>query len=147
MGAWQNAVANFNRTHSACVATINAWLTGQNLTANDFGFHFKQQSFNRYFVKFNAFCRQRCNDFSIGGAASLGTCLFVADLVSGNQFILCQSINFCNQWFVFSWCFPIPHRFAGITHQVVNGVDGDIALFVAEHHRAQHDFFAELLRF
>jgi hypothetical protein len=42
---------------------------------------------------------------------------------------------------------PVPDRLAGVAHQFVDGVDGDLALVVAEHHGAQHDFFGQLVGF
>ncbi len=40
---------------------------------------------------------------------------------------------------------PFPGRLAGVAHQVVDRVDRDVALLVAEHDAAEHDLFAELL--
>ena len=36
--AWQHAGADRDRTHGACVATVDAWLAAQNLLANGFRF-------------------------------------------------------------------------------------------------------------
>jgi hypothetical protein len=42
---------------------------------------------------------------------------------------------------------PVPLGLAGFAHQFVDGVDGDLALLVAEHHGAQHHLFGQLVGF
>jgi hypothetical protein len=49
--------------------------------------------------------------------------------------------------FVLGGGLPVPHRLAGVAHEFVDRVDGDVALLVAEHHGAEHDFFGQLLGF
>ena len=55
--------------------------------------------------------------------------------------------DFGDQRFVFFSGFPVPHGFASVTHEFVDGVDSDIALLVAKDHCAQHHFFRQLERF
>ena len=55
--------------------------------------------------------------------------------------------DFGDQRLVFFSGFPIPHGFASVTHEFVDGVDSDIALLVAEDHSTQHHFFRQLERF
>ena len=50
VSTWQYAIANFNRTHCACIATINPWLTIQNLATHNLRFDIKQNIANRYFI-------------------------------------------------------------------------------------------------
>ena len=40
---------------------------------------------------------------------------------------------------------PVPLRLAGIAHQLVDRVDRDLHLLMAEHHRAQHHVLGQLL--
>ena len=73
--------------------------------------------------------------------------MFGADLVSRFELGGRQLIDLGDQWQVFGRRFPGPDRFTGITHEFVDGVDGDVALLMAKHHGAEHDFFRQLLRF
>ena len=84
---------------------------------------------------------------SIGFTASLCARLLVADLVSGFEFFIGMGADFGDQRLVFFSGFPIPHGFASVTHEFVDGVDSDIALLVAEDHSTQHHFFRQLERF
>ena len=40
-----------------------------------------------------------------------------------------------------------PLRLAGFGDQLIDGVDGDLHLLVAEHHRAEHHVLGQFLRF
>ena len=44
-------------------------------------------------------------------------------------------------------CGPRPLRLAGFGNEFIDGVDGDLHLLVAEHHRAEHDVFGQFHRF
>ncbi len=145
--ARQHAAADFDSTHGARVAAIDAWLASQNLAAHNFGFDVKQHAIDLDAVKLNASFFQIGLDHGVGFAASVGARLLVANLVSGAQFFFGQRADFGNQWLVLGRSLPVPQRLTSITHQLVDSVDSQLALLMAKHHRAQHDFFGQLLRF
>ena len=147
VGAGQHAVADFNGTHGAGIAAINAGLTSQNLAAHDAGFDVEQHAFDLDTVKLHAFGLQAGHHGGIGFAASLGTGLLVADLVGSGQFVAAQGFHLGNQHFVASRSLPIPHGFASLAHQVVDGGNGNVALLMAIDHCTQHHFFGQLLGF
>ena len=147
MGARQHAVANFNRAHGAGVAAVDPRLTRQNLAADNAGFDVKQHAFYLDAVEGGTVCLEVCHDQGIGVTASVGAGLFVANLVGSAQALLCQRRDPRDQWLVFGRSHPIPGRFSGIAHEVMDRVDGDIALLMAEDHSTKHDLFAELLGF
>ena len=77
--------------------------------------------------------------------------MFAADLVSCFELGFSQGIDFGNECLVFGFSRPstffFPQRFARFAHQLVDGVDGNIALLVAKDDTAQHHFFVQLLGF
>ena len=147
VGAGQHAVADFDGAHSACVAAINAGLTGQNLAAHDARFNFEQQVIEFDRVKRHTLFGQSDFDRSIGFAASMRAGLLVADLVSGTQLFFgkCCQLGFESR--VTGRRLPVPNRLACIAHQFVDRVDGNGRLLVAIHHATQHDFFGQLQGF
>ena len=147
MGAWQYAIADFDRAHCAGVATINARLAGQNLAANNAGFDVKQHALDLDTVKGKAVGLQVGHDHGIGFTAGMSPGLLIPNLISGAQALFCQRGHAGNQRLVLGGGRPVPNRLAGIAHQIVDGVDGDVALLVTKHHGAEHDLFAELLGF
>ncbi len=147
VGAGQHAVADFDGTHGTGVAAINTRLAGQNLAAHNLGFNVKQHAFHSHAVKRDTIELQVSHHDRIRFAASAGTGLLVADLVSSSQFLTSQRADLGDQRLVLDRCFPVPHRLAGVTHQFVNRVDGNVALLMTEHHGAEHDFFRQLLGF
>ena len=150
MGAWKYTVADFDRTHGARVAAVDAGLARQDLAAHDTGFDLEQQAFHLDFVEFHALGGQVGLDGGIRLAARLGTGLLAADLVGGAQLVFGQCRDLADEGFILGLRGPgailFPQRLAGFADQVVDGVDGNIALLVAEHHGAQHDFLGQLLR-
>ena len=147
VGARQHRVADFDRPHGACIATINARFAGQNLAAHEAGFDVKQHAFDLHGVKRSSLRLERAHHVGVSRATCLGACLLVADLVSRCQFVIGQRADLGDQCFVLGWRLPVPHRLAGIAHQFMNRVDGNIALLMAEHHGAEHELFAQLLGF
>ena len=147
VGARQHRVADFDRTHSTCVTAVNARLAGQNLAAHDARFDIKQHAFNLDTVERDAVKLQIGHHDCVGFAAGAGAGLLVADLVSRSQFVVGNGANLGDQCFVLGWSLPVPSRLAGVTHQFVDGIDGDIALLMTKDHSAEHDFFAQLLGF
>ena len=147
MGAWQHAVADFDRAHGAGVTTVDARLAGQNLATNNAGFDVKQHALDLDAVKGKAVGLQVSHDHGIGFTAGVGTGLLIANLISRAQALFCQRIHAGNQRLVLGGGRPVPNRLAGIAHQIVDGVDGNVALLMAKHHGAEHDLFAELLGF
>ena len=147
VGARQHAVADFDGAHGACVAAVNARLAGQNLAAHDLGFDVEQHAFNGHTVKCHAFGLQRGHHVGISDAAGLRARLLAANLVSGLQLGTGEFIDLGDQRLVLGGCLPVPDWFASVAHEFVNRVDGDVALLMAKHHGAEHDFFGQLLGF
>ena len=147
VGAWQHGIADFDRAHGARVATVDAWLAFEDLAANDLGFDLEQQVVDLASIERLAAALERRHHAGIGFAQGLRAGLLAADLVHGAQLFFGKAIDRGDEGFILGRCLPVPHRLAGVTHQVVDGVDGNGRLRVTEHHAAQHDFFAELLCF
>ena len=147
VGTGQHGVADFDGTHRACVAAVDAGLTRQDLRAHNVGFDVEQHVLHLHRIKRHALLCQSSLHVRISCAASQGTHLFVALLVSSTQLGFTQFNHLGNQHFILGRRSPIPSGLATFTHQVVNGVDSDLALLMAVDHRTQHHFFRQLLRF
>ena len=141
----QHAVADFDRAHGARVATVNARLAGQDLAADQSGLNIKQHALDLDRVKGKPFGFERRHHFRVGSAAGLGARLLVADLVGRTQLVVGKDAHLRDQYFVLGRRFPVPYRLAGVAHEFMDGGNRDVALLVAEHHRAEHDFFRQLL--
>ena len=147
VGARQRAGADLDRAHGAGVAAVDARLAGQDLAAHDLGLDVEQQVVELGGVELDAFGLQVGHHGAAGFAQGLGAGLLAADLVGGAQLFLGQVIHLGDEAFVVGRGLPVPHRLAGVAHQFVDGVDRDLALVVAEHHGAEHDFLGQLLGF
>ena len=141
VGARQHAVADFDRTHRACVTAVDTWLACQDLAANDVRFDVEQHAFDFHRIKLNTVGLEGCHCASVGLAACERTGLLVTVLIGGAQIFFCVCLDLGNQRLILGWRSPIPSWFASVAHQVVNGVDRDVALLVAKHHSTQHDLF------
>ena len=145
--AWQHAVADFDLAHGARVATVNAWLARQDLAAHDLRLDVEQHVVDLDLVDRSARGRQGCQGVGGDFASGLGACLLRADLIGRAQRLFGQGADLRDEGLVLGWRLPVPGRLAGITNQFVDGSDGHLALLMAEHHAAEHDFFAQLLGF
>ena len=87
------------------------------------------------------------HDFRISRARGLRAALLVANLVGRAQLVFGQRLDLGDHRFVLGRRRPVPDRLARVSHEFMNRVDRDPALLVAEHNRAEHDFFRQLLRF
>ena len=76
------------------------------------------------------------------GARLLGT-----DRIGLAQFSLGDACDLGDQCFIFGWSGPVPCICTYRIGHFIDRVDDHLHLFVAEHHRAQHDLFGQLLRF
>ncbi len=145
VGARQHAVADLDRAHGAGVATVDAGLTGQDLAAHDAGLDLEQQAVDFDAVEAQALFGQCSLDSGVGLAASLGAGLLGADLISSAQLRLGQFGHLGDEGLILGRCLPVPDRLAGVTHQLVDGVDRHLALVMTEHHGAQHHVFGQLV--
>jgi hypothetical protein len=109
-------------------------------------FDLEQQAFDLDLVELDALGLQRGH---VAGdvAAGLGAGLLAADLVGGAQRAFGQRGDLGDEGLVLGRALPGPLGLAGVAHQLVDGVDGDLALVVAEDHGAQHDLFGQLVGF
>ncbi len=147
MGAGQHTVADLNGAHGTGVATVDAGLACQDLTADDFGLDVEQHAFDLHAVKLDALLLQARHHGSVGFAAGLGARLLAADLVGGFQLALSEGCNLGDQVFIADRGLPGPLGLAGFANQLVDRIDGQLALLVTEHHTTEHDLFAQLLGF
>ena len=151
MGARQHAGADFDRAHGARVAAVDARLALQDLVAHDLGFLLEQQTVELDVVKRHALVLQCLLDGGRGLAQRLGTGLLATNLIGRAELRLGQRAHFLDEGFVLGFRRPGavvgPQRLSGFAHQLVNGVDGDLALVVAKHHGAQHHVFGQLVGF
>ncbi len=147
MRAGQHAAADLDGAHGARVAAVDAGLARQNLAAHDARLDVEQHAFDLDAVEGNAFFLQVGHDHGIGFAAGVRAGLLVANLVGRAQLGFGQGSHLGDERLILGGRLPVPHGLAGFAHQIMDGVDGDIALLVAKHHGTQHDFFGQLLRF
>ncbi len=145
--AGQHRAADLDGAHGARVAAVDAGLAGQDLAADDLRLDGEQQVAHLAGVERLAAGLERFHHAGVGFAQGLRAGLLAADLVDGAQLLFGQALDLGDEGFVFGGRLPVPHGLAGVAHQFMDGVDGDVGLLVAEHHAAQHDFFAELLGF
>ena len=149
--ALQNRGADFNGAHGACVAPVNARLARQDAPAHNFRFQRKKLLAELGGVHLGAgFFFQLRFHGSACVAQRLRARLLAANVKGGAQLALGSFAHGGDEGFVARLRRPGavlgPKRFARLAHQLVDGVNGHPALLVAEHHRAQHHFFAQLAR-
>ena len=137
MNARQHAVADLDLAHGAGVAAVDARLAGQDLAANDLGFDVEQHVVDLDLVDGGAFGSECRHDGRRGFARGLCAGLLGADLVGRTQLFFGQRADLADEGVVLGGRGPIPGRLAGITHQLVDGRDGHVALLMAEHDAAE----------
>ena len=148
----QHAKANRNGTHGAGIATVDTGLTCQDLATHQLGFDVEQNVLD-FDIVGGSVARRFCRVVharlgrSIRFAQQRGTCLLVTRLVGRGQTTLRGSGDLCDQCFVLGCSRPFPLGLACFGNQIMNGIDDSLHLVVTVDHAAQHDFFAELLRF
>ena len=120
---------------------------GEDLAAHDLRFDREQQVVDLAGVEGLAAFLQRGHHAGVGFAQGLRAGLLAADLVDGAQLFFGQALDLGDEGFVFGRRLPVPHRLAGVAHEFVDRVDRDVGLLMAEHHAAEHDFFAQLQGF
>src|SRR5476649_970313 len=152
VGAWQDRGADSDRAHGAGVAAVDAWLAVEDLGADDFRFDIEQDvvhfgGVGRRDAGGGSFSTQVGQHFAGGGLELGGALLLVLGLVSGVDLAGGEMRHAADQGFVFRWRDPDDFRLAAVAHQVVDRVDDDFHLVVAEDDGAQHDFFGQLLGF
>ncbi len=145
--ARQQAVADFDRAHGARVAAVDARFAGQDLATHERCLDVEQHAFDFGRIDLGAAFFQRLHDFRISRARGLRAALLVANFIGRAQLVFGQRLDLLDHRFVPGRCGPVPDRLAGVAHEFMNRLDRDPALLVAEHDRAEHDFFRQLLRF
>jgi hypothetical protein len=152
VSARQHAGADLDRTHGARVAAVDARLAVQDLRADDLRFDVEQDVADGGLVGRDRAGRQRVF-FELRRGRRVDFLqlrrarLLVAQLVSGEQIAVRQLRHARDQRFVLRGRLPVPLRLAAFAHELVDRVDRDLHLFVAEHDRAQHHVFRQLVGF
>ena len=151
MGAWQNAIADFDRTNGAGVATIDTWFAGQDTATNDTGFQIKQDvadgvGINCYTSRIFAISELRFG-IRVDVLQQLATNLLAGFAVSGFNTRLGKVGNHGDQGFVLSGRCPIPFWLTSRFNQAVDHLDNSLLLVMTKHHATQHDFFRQHLGF
>jgi hypothetical protein len=140
-------VADRDRAHGAGVAAVDARLAVQDLRTHDLGFHVEQDIADFGRIGLDALRGQACHDFGRQRLEFLLARRLLAGLVGVADFRVGQLRHLGDQRFVLRCRRPLPSRLAAFFDHRVDGVDDGLHLGVAEHDRAQHDFFGQLLRF
>ncbi len=151
MGSGQNTQTNTDGANSACVAPVDAGLTGQNLAPHNSRLQVKQNIFNFHRVRHRCFFGRSmlfkfALYFGIHFTQTRRTHLLFANLIGLFQPLFCDGFNRCNQRFVAGWRLPVPFRLAGFAYQFVNGINGRLHLLMPEHHAIEHGLFRQLFR-
>ena len=152
VGARQHRLTDFDGAHRAGVAAVDTGFTGQNVAADDLGFHFKEDAV--HFVHVGFFGPGGFGVLHEGGfdefvdfAQLVVAILLAADRISFREPRVGEFVDARDQRFVLRGRLPIPSGLAGFFDEFVDGVDGDLHFLVAEHHGVQHRFFRETIRF
>ena len=147
MCTWQYAVTNGDRAHGTRVAAIDAWLAAENLSAHNFSLQRAEQIIDMVLVNGKHFRRHCRHHFIVNRSHRIGARLLGTNRIRLSKCSFGYAGNLRNQGFIRGRSSPIP----GIgTHRIGHFVDRlnhDLHLLVTKHHRAQHDFFRQLLRF
>ncbi len=149
MGARQQADFGHDVTHGLEIAAVDALAGVQNVPAHDLGFQFLEHAADAQLgvgrivhaageIVFQ-YLGLDCGD-------GILPFLFGRDGIGGAQFLLGDAENFLFQRLVVG-DLMIARLLRRLFRELDNGVDHWLEMPVAEHHRAQHDFFAELLGF
>lgn len=136
VGARQHGSTDFDGAHSTCVTAVDTGLTCQNLRAHDACFDVKQHAFDLDSVELHALRGQRILDLGIGLAAGLRTHLLVTLLIGCAQQLFTQLGHLGDQRLILGWRRPVPSGLATFTHQIMDGVNCNLALLVAIDHSA-----------
>ena len=142
----QHPGADLDLAHRARVATVDARLARQDLAAHDARLDVEQHVVQVDLVE----CQAVTGECRRGGARhrtrGVRARLLGADLVGVAQRLLGQRDDLGDEVVILVRGGPFPGWLARVAHQLVDRVDRDVALLLAEHDSAQHDLFAELLR-
>ena len=147
VSTWQNASTHIQTTDHVFFAAIDTRLACQYAATNNV-FLDSVQDFTQFVsVQGFIFCNQRSDGFRFDHINLSVTLLFVGDTVSIAQAGFSQRSHARVQRFVDGFRLPVPTRFTGFFHQVVDVLDNDLLLVVAKYHSAQHLVFAQQFSF
>ena len=139
--------ADVDGAHGLGVAPVDARLAVENLFAHQPIFQIGEFGADLLGGKFRRSARigfrQR---FDRGGLDFLDlrvALLFFGDCVGGGDIRFGELGDCCLQFLVRFRRGPCPFRLAGFRRKFIDGLDGDLHLFVSERHRAEHHFFIE----
>jgi len=139
----QHASTHVQATDHVFFTAINTRLAGQNAATNNVFLDSVQDFAQFVFVQGFVFCNQRSDGFRFDHVNLSITLLFVGDTVSVAQASFGQCSNARVQRFIYRFRLPVPTRFARFFHQIVDVLNHNLLLLVAEYHGAQHGVFAQ----
>ncbi|CCK04988.1 Spidroin 1 [Cronobacter sakazakii 701] len=146
----QYASAHVQATDHVFFATIDTRFASQYARTNNVLLDSVQDVAQLVFVKrvaFGLFSLQ-CRDNVCFDSVDLAvTFLFVSDAVRVAQTRFSQRFHARVKRFVSGFRLPVPARFARFFHQIVDVLNHNLLLLVAEHHGAQHLIFAQQFSF
>ncbi|CCJ95232.1 Spidroin 1 [Cronobacter malonaticus 681] len=150
MSTRQYAGAHVQTTDHVFFAAIDTRFASQYARTNNVLLDSVQDVAQLVFVKRVAFglfslqCRDNVRFDSVDLAV---TFLFVSDAVRVAQTRFSQRFHARIQRFVSGFRLPVPARFARFFHEIVDVLNHNLLLLVAEHHSAQHLIFAQQFSF
>ena len=147
MSTRQYAGTNVQTTDHVFFAAIDTRLACQYAATNHVFLDGVQDFTQLVSVQGFIFSNQRGDGFRFDHVNLSVTLLFVGDTVSIAQTGFSQRSHARVQRFVDRFRLPVPTRFTGFFHQVVDVLNNNLLLLVAEDHRAQHLVFAQQFRF
>ena len=148
MRAWQRAGPDRYRTDGPSVASVDAGLAGQDLTADDLGLDVEEQVADVVLgvgigVRSETFGFDLRRDF----LEALLAGLLLAQRIRRAQIALGGRRDLGDHRFVLRRRLPVPERLARFLDQRVDQLDHRLLLLVSVDHSAEHHFLGEFFRF
>ena len=148
MGARQQADFGHDVTHGLEIAAVDALAGVENVPAHDLGFEILEHAGNPQLVvlRLGAFREEMRHDLGLDVGDRVLAFLLGGDRIGRAQVFLGEAEDLLLEIGVVHH-HEIARLLGRLFRELDDGVDHRLEMPVAEHHRAQHDFFAELLGF
>ena len=143
VSTWQHASTHIQTTDHVLFTAINTRLACQYATTNNVFLDSVQDFAQLVSVQRFVFRDQGCDGFIFDHVNLSITLLFVCNAICIAQTRFCQCSYACVQRVVYRFWLPVPTWFTSFFHQVVDVLDNNLLLVVAEDHCAQHLVFTQ----
>ncbi len=148
MGARQHADFGHDRADRLQIASVDAFAGVEDVPAHYLGFERLEHAADLLLVEagFGAFREEMRHDLLLGGFHRLLTHRFLRDGVGSAQVLLDDAEHFLFQR-VGVRQLEVARLLRRLFGELDDGVDDRLEMPMSEHHRAEHDFFTQLLGF